>query len=243
MLNLDGQFDYWNRIGPGKSFGHPVNFERLRQWLSPSSRILDLGCGYGRALGLLFDRDYHNLAGFDPAPAMVAMARERFPAITFAELTSPPDDASVEATLLFAVLTCVPTNQGQRAIVEEVGRILEPGGLFYISDLWLQTDERNRERYIRDEPKYRTYGVFDLPEGVTVRHHDPSWIETLTQAFDTVALDHINIQTMNGHPAKGFQWFGLKRSDSNRFPSETCVARSQYASDAHTVNDASCTGE
>jgi SAM-dependent methyltransferase len=114
---------------------------------------------------------------------------------------------------LFTVLTCVPTNQGQRAIVEEVGRVLRPGGLFYISDLWLQTDERNRERYVRDEPKYRTYGVFDLPEGVTVRHHDPSWIETLTRDFETVALDHIIVQTMNGHPAQGFQWFGLKRSD------------------------------
>ena len=217
MPDLDHQFDYWNRMGPGKSFGHPVNFERLKLWLSPASRILDLGCGYGRALGLLFDGGYHNLIGFDPAPAMVAMARERFPAITFAKLNSPPHlplaDASVDATLLFTVLTCVPTDAGQRSIAEEVCRVLRPGGLFYISDLWLQTDERNRERYVRGEQKYGTYGIFDLPEGVTVRHHDPRWIEELTRDFDAVALDHINVQTMNGHPAKGFQWFGLKRSD------------------------------
>lgn len=217
MQDLDRQLDYWNRIGPNKSFGHPVNFERLKQWLSPGSRILDVGCGYGRALGLLFDRDYHNLIGCDLAPAMVAMAREAFPAITFAEITSPPRlplaDASVDATLLFAVLTCIPTDQGQRAILDEVGRVLRPGGLFYISDLWLQTDERNRERYVRYQPKYGTYGVFDLPEGVTVRHHDRSWIDTLTRDFHTLALDDINIQTMNGHPAKGFQWFGLKRNE------------------------------
>ena len=216
MQDLDRQFDYWNRMGPGKSFGHPVNFERLRQWLSPGSRILDLGCGYGRALGLLFDGGYHNLIGFDPAPAMVAMARKRFPTITFDVLNSPPHlplpDASVDATLLFTVLTCVPTDNGQRAIADEVGRVLQPGGLFYISDLWLQTDERNRERYIRDEPKYAKYGVFDLPEGVTVRHHDRRWLEALTQGFDTLALDQIDVQTMNGHPARGFQWFGLKRN-------------------------------
>jgi SAM-dependent methyltransferase len=217
MEDLDRQLDYWNRIGPGKPFSHPVNFERLGQWLSPDSRIIDVGCGYGRALGLLFDRGYKNLTGFDPASAMIALARERFPEITFAELTSPPNlplpDLSVDAALLFAVLTCVPTNQGQRAIIEEVGRVLRPGGLCYISDLWLQTDERNRERYVRDQRKYRTFGVFDLPEGVTVRHHDPAWIETLTRGFETVALDHINIETMNGNTAKGFQWFGLKRSE------------------------------
>lgn len=217
MQDLDRQLDYWNRMGTRKSFGHPVNFERLKQWLSPESRILDVGCGYGRALGLMSEGGYHNLIGCDLAPAMVAMARERFPAITFSEMVSPPHiplaDASVDATLLFAVLTCVPTNWGQLAIVEEVCRVLRPGGLLYLSDLWLQTDERNRERYARDEPKYGTYGVFDLSEGVTVRHHDPRWIETLTQDFETLAVDHINIQTMNGNPAQGFQWFGLKRSD------------------------------
>jgi len=215
VQDLDHQLAYWDRTGPGKSFGHPLNLERLAQWLTPDHRILDLGCGYGRALGSLFEHGYRNLIGFDPAPAMVALARERFPAITFEEITSPPHldlpDASVDAVLLFSVLTCVPTDQGQRAIIREAGRVLRPGGLLYISDLWLQTDERNKDRYIRGELRYGTYGVFDLPEGVTVRHHDPRWIEELTQDFDSRALDHIDVHTMNGNPAKGFQWFGSKR--------------------------------
>jgi hypothetical protein len=101
-------------------------------------------------------------------------------------------------------------------MIQEADRVLRPGGLLYISDLWLQTDERNIERYVRDQEKYGTYGVFDLPEGVTVRHHDPVWIEELTSGFEPVALNNINIQTMNGHPAKGFQWFGLKRSDAGQ---------------------------
>ncbi|MEO8436676.1 MAG: class I SAM-dependent methyltransferase [Pyrinomonadaceae bacterium] len=215
MQNLDHQVDYWNRVGPGKPFAHPVNFERLEELLSPASRILDVGCGYGRALGLLFDGGYHNLIGFDPAPAMVAMARKRFPAIAFEELNSPPHiplaDDSVDAAMLFSVLTCVPTDHGQRAVVAEVRRVLRPGGLLYISDLWLQTDERNLQRYDRDQPKYGTYGIFDLPEGVTVRHHKPEWIAQLTSGFETQALDNIDVHTMNGNPASAFQWFGSKR--------------------------------
>ena len=214
MLDLDCQVDYWNRIGPGKAFAHPVNFERLKQYLLPGSHIVDVGCGYGRALGLLFEQGYRNLAGFDPAPAMVEMARTNFPAIAFDVLHSPPHlplaDESVDGLLLFSVLTCVPTDAGQRDLVAEVERVLKPGGLFYVSDLWLQTDERNRERYARDEQKYGTYGVFDLPEGVTVRHIDPEWFKDLTRSFRPVSLDQIDVRTMNGNPANAFQWFGSK---------------------------------
>ena len=214
MHDLDRQIDYWNRIGPGKPFGHPMNFERLGQWLARDHRILDFGCGYGRVLGLLHHSGYHNLIGVDPASAMIAAARECFPGITFEQLVSSPrlslPEASVDATLLFTVLTCVPSDAGQRAIVREIGRVLRPGGLLYISDLWLQTDARNVERYLRDEPKYGKYGVFDLPEGVTVRHHDRTWIDELTKGYEPVALDDVQVQTMNGHSANGFQWFGLK---------------------------------
>ena len=212
-MDLDHQLDYWNTEGPRKPFAHPLNLQRLGQWLSPDSRILDFGCGYGRSLGELSKAGYRNLIGFDFSPAMIAAARARFPEITFDETQSsniPLPDASVAGALLFSVLTCVPTDDGQRAIVRELRRVLRPGGLLYISDLWLQKDERNLARYARDEPKYGTYGVFDLPEGVTVRHHEPKWIETLTRDFETVALDDIEVVTMNGNPAKAFQWFGLK---------------------------------
>lgn len=213
MVDLDSQLAYWNTEGPQKPFAHPLNLRRVNQWLTPESLILDFGCGYGRSLGELFDAGYCNLIGLDFSPAMIASARARFPGIGFHEvqsLTIPLDDASVDGALLFTVLTCVPTDDGQRELVRELHRVLKPGGLLYISDLWLQTDERNLARYARDESKYRTYGVFDLPEGVTVRHHDPAWIETLTSSFYKVAVDELDVVTMNGNAAKAFQWFGLK---------------------------------
>ena len=214
MVDLDRQYEYWDREGPQKPFAHPVNLERLIQWLPRTSRILDFGCGYGRCLGELLAAGYRDLVGFDFSPAMIASARKRFPEITFQEVHSaiiPLPDDSVDGALLFSVLTCVPTNEGQRAMVEELHRVLRPGGLLYISDLCLQRDERNLARYARDERKYGIYGVFDLPEGVTVRHHDPKWIETLTSDFDLLALDQIEVVTMNGNPANAFQWFGSKK--------------------------------
>ena len=207
LSDLDNQFEYWNTEGTQKSFQHPLNLQRISQRLLADDRILDFGCGYGRCLGELFNSGYRNLIGIDFSPAMIATARAQYPEITFQVVQSLPiplPAESVDGALLFSVLTCVPTDEGQRAIIKELRRVLRPGGLLYLSDLTLQTDERNLARYARDQAKYGTYGVFDLPEGVTVRHHDPGWIETLTTDFEMVVLDHIEVLTMNGNPAKGF---------------------------------------
>ena len=212
MIDLNSQYEYWNTAGTQKPFAHPLNLRRVRQWVSDEGTILDYGCGYGRILGELHNEGYESLIGLDFSPAMIAAARAQYPEIAFEVVQSstiPLPDASVDGVLLFSVLTCIPTDEGQRALLKEVNRVLNRGGLLYISDLWLQTDERNLTRYARDEQKYGNYGVFDLPEGVTVRHHDPKWIETLTSDFTTVALDEIEVVTMNGNPAKAFQWFGI----------------------------------
>jgi SAM-dependent methyltransferase len=212
---LDLQLDYWDRVGPGKPLAHPVNVTHLRQWVSPASRILDYGCGYGRALGILQAEGFNDLIGVDPAPAMIEAARRNLPSIPFQVLDDYRSvelpDSSVDAVLLFAVLTCVPTDEGQRAIVGEITRVMRPHGVLYISDMFLQTDERNVERYIQYEKKYGIYGVFDLKEGATFRHHDRNWIKTLTTDYDRLALEEISVQTMNRHPAIAFQWFGRKR--------------------------------
>ena len=212
MIDLNSQYEYWNTTGTQKSFAHPLNLRRVRQWMNDEGCILDFGCGYGRVLGELYQEGYDKLIGLDFSPAMIAAARAQYPEIAFEQiesLTIPLPDASVDGVLLFSVLTCIPTDEGQRELLKEVNRVLSRGGLLYISDLWLQSDERNLTRYARDEQKYGIYGVFDLPEGVTVRHHDPRWIETLTSDYTMVALDEIEVVTMNGNPAKAFQWFGI----------------------------------
>jgi SAM-dependent methyltransferase len=214
VADLDNQVDYWNRVGPTKAFLHPVDLDRLRDLLTPTASIVDYGCGYGRVLRILSDHGYRNLAGFDPAPAMIDEARKRVPGARLGRLEPPRlplPDLSADAVLLFAVLTCVPGDAGQRAIVGEIERVLRPDGLLYISDFLLQADQRNRARYELGAAKFGTYGVFELPEGVVVRHHAREWIQDLTKTFSTVASEDLVVETMNGHAARGFQWFGRRR--------------------------------
>ena len=213
MDDLKSRIDYWNRLGPTKPFSHPVNLNRLAELVDRDHRILDVGCGYGRVMGVLHDHGYRNLVGVDPASSMIASARQRFPTLTFLEVSPtrlPCADESVGAALLFTVLTCIPSDDEQRRVIREIDRVLRPDGLVYISDLWIQKDERNVERYRRFHGKYGVYGTFELPEGVLLRHHTRQWIERLTTRFALIAVDEIVADTMNGRRAEAFQWFGRK---------------------------------
>jgi ubiquinone/menaquinone biosynthesis C-methylase UbiE len=122
----------------------------------------------------------------------------------------PFSDEFFHAAVSFAVLTCIPVDDDQKATIDELYRVVRPGGLLYVSDYWLQTDDWSRERYDSGMEKYRTYGVFELSDGVAVRHHSREWIAELLQRWEPVAMTDIEVTTMNGHVRSGFQWLGRK---------------------------------
>ena len=92
----------------------------------------------------------------------------------------------------------------------EVERVLRPGGLLYISDLLINEDLRNRERYERDAERFNCYGVFELPEGVVVRHHRKEWIGQRLSSFEQLEDEPFTVTTMNGNPSSAFQYLGRK---------------------------------
>jgi SAM-dependent methyltransferase len=203
---------YWNREGTTKTFTHPVNLDWLRERLTPNAQILDYGCGYGRVAALLDEQGYRTV-GVDAAAAMIEKARGLYPSLSFQQIVPPGlpfADGFFDAAVLFAVLTCIPADDDQRAVVDELHRVVQPGGLLYISDYWLQPDRRNRDRYAQHEERYGTYGVFEVSDGVAVRHHSRDWIRCLLRKWETMATADIPITTMNGHDATGFQWLGRK---------------------------------
>lgn len=213
MAGLENQVGYWNTSGVGKTFGHPVRLEWLDQ-LDRHARILDYGCGYGRVAGLLCQQGFDSVEGVDPAPNLIAQAHERWPTVSFSVIPEPPSlpypDATIDAVLLFAVLTCVPTDAGQRELVAEIHRVLRPGALLYLSDLCLQEDERNRSCYELFAAKYGVYGIFETADGAVCRHHTMSWLRELLSEFDQVATSTVATETMNGHGAQALQLLAVK---------------------------------
>jgi ubiquinone/menaquinone biosynthesis C-methylase UbiE len=214
VREIDLQIAYWDRVAREKRFSHPVRRDWLAQYLkNPQAGILDYGCGYGRTLAELSQAGFQNLVGVDFSAVMLVRARAEVP---HAELirndghSLPFKSNSFDAVLLFAVLTCIPDGHEQRLLLAEVERVLRSGGLLYVSDVLINNDQRNRERYEQYAESYGCYGVFELPEGVVVRHHQREWIEKLTSPFQQLEYEPFTVTTMNGNASAAFQYLGGK---------------------------------
>src|SRR6188768_4019102 len=126
-------------------FTHTIDLARLRELLPLDSRILDFGCGYGRVCQELVQAGYRDVTGVDSSAEIIRRGRHEYPNLRLEPLgasgLSYPAN-SFDAVLLIAVLTCIPEDHGQQALMTALKALLRPGALIYISDYLLQDDER-----------------------------------------------------------------------------------------------------
>lgn len=205
------QVEFWNSVSKQKEFTTPFQAEQFAKYVKRDCTILDVGCGYGRTLDQLYHDDYHNLIGIDFSSGMIERGKQQFP---YLDLRVKKDtkialpDASVDAVILFAVLTCIRTNEEQKQLLSEIKRVMKPQGILYVNDFLLNTDERNLSRYEKYKEAYGVYGVFELPEGAVCRHHDKTWIKQLLNDFEELKYEDLIFTTMNGHKSNGFYFIG-----------------------------------
>jgi len=213
-LDMTSQRSYWDRVANQKRFSHPVRLDWLEKYSDNQARILDYGCGYGRTLAELSGAGYLNVFGMDFSEVMLSCCRTEVPGSRLIRNDGgclPLTPNSCDAILLFAVLTCIPDGDEQLSLLTDVENTLRPGGLIYVSDLLLNDDARNRDRYERFAERYQCYGVFELPEGVTVRHHQEQWLEELFGRFQRLQYERFTVTTMNGNESAAFQYLGRKK--------------------------------
>lgn len=209
------QKTYWNRVSNTKNFTTPFQPDTFSQLIPKTGAILDVGCGYGRTLDELYHQGYTNLTGIDFSQGMIDRGHSLYPYLDLRVKEADTIDFennSFDAVILFAVLTCIISNDEQSQLIQEIFRVLKPGGILYVNDFLLNTDERNTARYRQYYKKYGTYGIFELPEGAVLRHHTKEWIHDLLSSFETEKYSDLTFTTMNGHTSNGFYYFGRKSS-------------------------------
>jgi len=201
--------DFWNHAATQKTFGHPLPEHIVKTYFPPSGSVLDVGCGYGRLTRQLSDAGF-GVAGADASPAMLDAAQQAVPDGEFRHCTTtlPWDTQMFDAVILVTLLTSVPAESDQRQLISEVLRVLKPGGHVFVSDMPLQWAGRYQARYAEGLKRYGEYGVFDLPNGGTVRHHALDYFLDIMSDFERVLLEPYGVTTMNGNSAQAFRYVG-----------------------------------
>jgi ubiquinone/menaquinone biosynthesis C-methylase UbiE len=138
----------------------------------PAGRCgLDVGCGNGRHLELVAERT-DRAVGVDASPALLAEARDRLPAgrnvsLIVGDAAALPVAAdTVDVGLYVATLHHLPDRGARRASLDELARVLAPGGRALVS-VWSTAHDRFDAPADADRG-FDTTVDWTLPDGETV---------------------------------------------------------------------------
>ncbi|MBI5680426.1 MAG: class I SAM-dependent methyltransferase [Methanobacterium sp.] len=228
-MSIHDQEKYWDNVAEEKEFPTPFQIEEFEKCVSNEmktlensmnfrcpenrrfSRILDVGCGYGRTLNELYNHGFKNLTGIDYSQGMINRGLRLYPDLnlikTDGELIPFPDN-KFDAVILLAVLTSSYKDEEQENLISEISRVLKDNGILYINDYLINQDKRNLKRYNDYKNKYGIFGVFQLPEGAVFRHHTKNHILKITEGFKELIFQKTVYDTMNGNKSNGFYYIG-----------------------------------
>ncbi|OIO18956.1 MAG: hypothetical protein CO029_04585 [Candidatus Magasanikbacteria bacterium CG_4_9_14_0_2_um_filter_41_10] len=132
----------------------------LKRFATKGNRILDIGCGNGR-LYQLFDDLSTEFTGIDISQNLIKIAKEKYPEATFVVgdmRTLPFEDSSFDIAYSIAAVHHLPP-EGQLDVLNEVARVLVPGGLFVMTNWnflgrWTQKRIEKGRYLIGDTPDH-----------------------------------------------------------------------------------------
>jgi len=111
---------------------HAARYLRAAGRIPPGSAVVDAGCGLGYGAEMLA-ASRHTVIGVDVNDDVIREAAATYPAARFVAadvLSLPFRDATFDAAVCFEVIEHV---RDPRLLVDELARVLRPGGLLFIS--------------------------------------------------------------------------------------------------------------
>lgn len=208
------QREYWNKNANNKNFTTPLDVNRFQELVPKNALILDIGCGYGRTLADLYGLGYKRLIGVDTSIEMVKRGKNSYPYIDIRYqegVSIEISDNSVDAVVLFGVLCCTPNHEEQKALINEIKRVLKPNGFLFLYDFLINKDLRNSLRYRQYEEKYGEYGVFELNDGLVIKHYFENELTDLFTDFKEIYRNKTKCKTLSGAISNSISFIGQLR--------------------------------
>lgn len=150
---------FWNKMARGyakRPVGNPdayqVKLDKTAEYLKPTDRLFEFGCGTGTTALIHAQRVAH-VDAIDFSSEMIAIAREKlwdkpadnvnFEVSSFEDWPVPPEGQGYDAILGMSILHLV---KDVDQTLQKVRESLKPGGLFFSSTVCLG-DSNGLERY------------------------------------------------------------------------------------------------
>ncbi|MEO0713867.1 MAG: class I SAM-dependent methyltransferase [Pseudomonadota bacterium] len=138
----------------------PIMRQREKIVPKATGHVLELGCGSGTNFSYYDPSTVEHLTALEPSPEMLARARKaerdlRGIGVDFVEAgaeATPLDDNSVDTAIITFVLCTIPDWRGA---LQEVRRVLKPGGRILFSEHGLAPDEGVAKWQRRVEPVWK----------------------------------------------------------------------------------------
>ncbi len=119
------------------------------------SRILDVGCGYGRTTKPLADMGY-SVVGIDVVPRMIDAAHAEYPTIDFQLMSATdlafPDNSFDGVLFSFNGIDYIYPEERRLKALQEIRRVLKPGGVCILTS-------HNRATLVT-RPRFRAVKLF-----------------------------------------------------------------------------------
>ena len=178
------------------------NADVLRELLPlKSRRVVDIGCGDG-ALVRLMTREGAQVTGIDTNPAQIAKARATEAAGDETYVMAPGEklpfpDGAFGSAVIFNALHHIPP-PAMAAALTEVARVLNPGGLLYVSEPLAQGSNFELTQPVDDEAEVRAQayealraaiakGIFREERELTYTH------AVLTESFEAFVAGMVRV--------------------------------------------------
>jgi SAM-dependent methyltransferase len=201
---------------PELSFTVPLEtLDLLPPEIARSCKIVDIGCGYGRAYSKLISIGFKNIVGVDASRSLVCRARRDYPENTnpsirtiHAALPSAAlGNERFDVAIMLGVLTSFQYDAEIRSLFENVHNLLVPKGLLLIADFAISDSQYYQRRYADFVERFPMgcYGTMISAHGGITRHFRPAQLANqLAFGFRLLQERSYTFPTINKGSAPGF---------------------------------------